>query len=1067
MDWNIAVGDSAGLKKLHRSAERYGGGAGLHTVQLGSSEFDRDHNQHKAGNQLGDLGFGDGDNPTVKGSAYFRMLQPAAYPLLKGVMRKIEGMTMKFEIRLATTLTLLFGLILFANSAAAGAERLSAGLSSLSDNPDLQDSLVKVLVFLDNSSLQSQVRQMAAAPELSRPARLKSVVSRLMAYRSEATDRVEHFLMARSSTAVKRHWISPAFTATVPVSQLTALGEMDGVAEVSEDFPVEIEAPMATSTAPSLVSTSVSNELGMLRVPEVWQMGLNGSGSIVCNFDTGVDGLHPALSSKWRGNHTSWRAAWFSPMQQTSAPADKTGHGSHTMGTMIGSTAADSFGVAPGAEWIAAGVVDQGADLTTTFSHILAAFEWALNPDGDTLTTDDVPDVILNSWGVPTVQPSAIPPCSTLFWQAIDNVEAAGVVVVFAAGNEGRLGPSTVRNPANRASTPYNAFSVGAVDGASVIADFSGRGPSSCDPNQIKPEVVAPGVSIRSSTKGGGYTYMTGTSMAAPYIAGLVALCRQYNSEATPEQIKYAIMMSAQDLGTTGEDNDYGWGLPDAVKMLTYLPTPSNHDYTIVRKAIVGDGIARPGKTVSLQIMLADTTANQGQLRGTIRTMSPEYVTVSSAQSTFDFGDGGTTATCATPFSFDLSAQASNGTTIWFRLQLQSSIGAPIDSLIFGIFVGYPPIGTVADVATGRLTLSVSDFGQFGLGPNSIYNLGGRGFRFDGGDNLLYEAGLIVGRNSLQLSSSIRDSQGLYRPSDLRPTEQLTSEWADSDGNLHRSAGMDDSKAAIPMPITVHQDIVRYASNGDDGYIRFEYHLVNRSLEKQTGVRFGFLADFDLSDGADRVKYKPDLDLLYQTGNAGAVVGIMAIDNDIRFSSVANGLTKRGFTAQQKFDLIAAGMAVDSVTSADQMMLVATGPVDIEAGDSVTVRFVLVAGASVSELLANAVRVRLINDLPTSVDDPLASLPRSFALDQNYPNPFNPSTTISFSLKQAAPVRLELFDCLGRMVTVLVDERLGAGRHTLVWNAKQAGGQSAASGVYFYRLTANGESESRKMLLLK
>ena len=968
--------------------------------------------------------------------------------------------------RFVVVLIVLFNLCLLSDTEASDTTQLSASLWNLASRQDAQDSLVQVLVF-QKGDVQSQVQKLATNAEMSRPVRLRSVVSRLMGFRTESTDRIEHFLMARSSTPVQRHWISPAFVATIPVSQLTALSQMDGVAEVAEDVSVEIEAPMATATAPALVAGVVSNELGMLRVPDVWQTGLNGSGRIVCNFDTGVEGTHPALATKWLGRHTSLQAAWFSPMQPNSMPYDKAGHGTHTMGTMIGSTASDSFGVAPGAEWIAAAVVDQGADLTTTFSHILAAFEWALNPDGDTLTTDDVPDVILNSWGVPTIQPSAIAPCSTLFWQAIDNVEAAGVVVVFAAGNEGRLGVSTIRNPANRATTPYNAFSVGAVDGNRVVADFSGRGPSSCDPTQIKPEVVAPGVSIRSSTKGGGYAYMTGTSMAAPYIAGLVAICRQYNPDATPDQIKYAIMKSATDLGTIGEDNDYGWGLPDAVKMITYLPIPRSHYFRIARKAILGDGVARPGRTASLQIVLTDTMANQGKVTGEIHTSAPEVVSVLLSQSLFVFGDGGTAAVSATPFSFQLSSDAVNGSTIWFWLRLSNASGILLDSLRFPVFIGYPPAGTMADVNTGRMTLTVSDFGQYGLNQNSIYNLEGQGFRFEGSDNLLYEAGLIVGRNALQLASSVRDSTGQYRPSDLRPTEQLSAEWTDENGAVHRSAAMDDSKAAIPMPVSVNQDVVRYATPGDDGYITFQYHIVNRSLERQTGIRFGFVADFDLSDGSDRIRYRSDLGLLYQIGTAGTTIGLVALDENSRLSSLANGATKRGFTSQQKFSLLNSAATVDSVAVNDMMMVLAAGPFDIDAGDSSTVRFALVAGASPQEVFANAVSIRQRNNLPTTVDDPIGQLPGSFVLNQNYPNPFNPSTTISFTLQRAGQIKLELFDCLGRLVNVLLDGRLEAGRHAVVWDATIGVRAQAASGVYFYRLTANGQSQSRKMLLLK
>ena len=118
----------------------------------------------------------------------------------------------------------------------------------------------------------------------------------------------------------------------------------------------------------------------------------------------------------------------------------------------------------------------------------------------DANTTSDVPDVILNSWGVPR---GLFIPCSQTFWEVIDNVEAAGIVTVFAAGNEGP-NPQTMRDPADRAATPLNSFSVGAVDNNKVIGDFSSRGPSSCDTTQIKPEVVAPGVLVRSSSKDGG-----------------------------------------------------------------------------------------------------------------------------------------------------------------------------------------------------------------------------------------------------------------------------------------------------------------------------------------------------------------------------------------------------------------------------------------------------------------------------------------------------------------------------------------------------------------------------------
>src|SRR5690606_28828503 len=154
-----------------------------------------------------------------------------------------------------------------------------------------------------------------------------------------------------------------------------------------------------------------------------------------------------------------------------------------------------------------------------------------------------------------------VPACDAGFWQAIDVAEAAGVVVIFAAGNEGSRGAQSLRTPADRATTPWNCFSVGALrPGSTAIASFSSRGPSGCVGNPIKPEVCAQGESVRSSIRGGGYGVMSGTSMAAPHVSGAVALLREVDPNLTADQVKQLLFDTADDLGTPGEDNTFGAG---------------------------------------------------------------------------------------------------------------------------------------------------------------------------------------------------------------------------------------------------------------------------------------------------------------------------------------------------------------------------------------------------------------------------------------------------------------------------------------------------------------------------
>jgi subtilisin family serine protease len=406
-------------------------------------------------------------------------------------------------------------------------------------------------------------------------------------------------------TGFETYWIANIIKVTGDSAELERLAQRHDIEDVFEDWPVELIAPVEIHEH-AIAEVGHTAGLEAIKAPQAWALGLNGSGSLVCNFDTGVDGDHVALSSKYRGNNSGEPGAcWFDPYSHTEFPSDNNGHGTHTMGTMIGADSSDTVGVAPGAQWIAAGVVDRGGGIQQTISDILAAFQWAADPDGDPSTCDDVPDVVNNSWGIPM---GYYPSCETTFWEAIDNLEAAGVVCIFAAGNEGP-NPGTMRIPADRISSEFNTFSVGAVDAGDPgfpVAGFSSRGPSGCDNQTIKPEVTAPGVGIRSTSRTGGYVLMSGTSMAAPHVAGAVAILRQFNPQATPDEIKRALMNSAQDLGQPGEDNDYGWGMIDIRRALDFMPAPENPFPVIVSTDILGDGLALPGVNFHLSIALAN-----------------------------------------------------------------------------------------------------------------------------------------------------------------------------------------------------------------------------------------------------------------------------------------------------------------------------------------------------------------------------------------------------------------------------------------------------------------------------
>ena len=320
---------------------------------------------------------------------------------------------------------------------------------------------------------------------------------------------------------------------------------------------------MSVGTPQASPKANVEPGLTVTGAPELWAIGIDGTGALVCDIDTGADGNHVALSARWRGKDSGVApsAAWFDPVTSTSFPFDSAEHGTHTMGTMVGRDGDHIIGMAYGAKWIAAGVIDR-VSMDQTITDALAAMQWTADPDGNPSTIDDVPDVANNSWGVPYTT------CANTFWAAIDNAEAAGTAYIFAAGNEGPSAKS-LRSPADRIATDVNCFAIGALQqGGMAITDFSSRGPSGCDNSTIKPEVCAVGDNVTSSIPGNQYTQMSGTSMATPHVSGAVALLRSAHPDATVDEVKHALLNNAIDLGAVGNDNTYGMGRIDLVGAL-------------------------------------------------------------------------------------------------------------------------------------------------------------------------------------------------------------------------------------------------------------------------------------------------------------------------------------------------------------------------------------------------------------------------------------------------------------------------------------------------------------------
>ncbi len=287
--------------------------------------------------------------------------------------------------------------------------------------------------------------------------------------------------------------------------------------------------------------------LELIQADLVWDMGIRGQGVVIGGQDTGYEWDHEAIKRSYRGyfsedsvdHNYHWHDAIneISPLHNdevitdetnpcglnVSSPCDDHGHGTHTMGTMVGEDPDTTLtiGVAPEAKWIGVRNMERGYGSPQTY---LSGFEWFLAPtdlNGVNPDPTKAPHVINNSWACPEMEG-----CNAdnfgLLRTAVENLRAAGIVVIASAGNNGSNGCGSVVNP----PAIFDAsLSIGAVNNRDSIASFSSSGPVMIEGfNQEKPDFTAPGSSVLSAAKGGGYRNASGTSMSGPHAAGVVAL---------------------------------------------------------------------------------------------------------------------------------------------------------------------------------------------------------------------------------------------------------------------------------------------------------------------------------------------------------------------------------------------------------------------------------------------------------------------------------------------------------------------------------------------------------------
>lgn len=414
--------------------------------------------------------------------------------------------------------------------------------------------------------------------------RLKKVVEQLKANSRISQAQLHNELISKTDQ-YRYFWVNNSLWAKMDSQMARQFLQSDHIDRAYSNKKQSLQLVKGSQPSPEVQpSRAIEWNISMINAPMVWDQGFRGQNVVIAGQDTGYAWQHESLINAyagWNGNSVdhnySWHDAISNPAntcedaQNNPASCDDNGHGTHTMGIMVGDDGkGNQIGVAPDARWIGCRNMDRGNGTPATYTDCFQFFLEPTDINGNNPDINRAPHIINNSWGCIVSEGCTEPDALE---SIVNNVVDAGILVVTAAGNDGP-GCNTVNTP----TAIYNkALTIGSTTINDTISGFSSKGGVTVDgSNRIKPDLVAPGSQIRSADLEGGYFEISGTSMAAPHVAGVAALMISANPAMAgrPKILKNVILQTSQTRtstqscnGVSGSqipNNTYGWGRIDA-----------------------------------------------------------------------------------------------------------------------------------------------------------------------------------------------------------------------------------------------------------------------------------------------------------------------------------------------------------------------------------------------------------------------------------------------------------------------------------------------------------------------
>jgi subtilisin family serine protease len=556
-----------------------------------------------------------------------------------------------------------------------------------------ENDLIRINIRLTD---QFDVQNLEEAfPALDRAGRRALITSELKSFSQRTQKGILDLIDQRSKTneaeLIYSLWINNVITAMASKDLIFELSQRSDIDRIDWDeeryLLMSQESFLAGGDDFPEGTLEITYNVNIMNVPAVWAAGFEGEGVVVGVIDTGVNYNHADLQSHmW--THPSYPYFGYDFVNGDNNPMDDHGHGTHCAGTVAGDgTAGSQTGMAPKAKIMALKVLSAGG--SGSESGVWAAIQFGVDYGADVLSLSLGWQ---QSWG----------PDRQSWRNSFNNALAAGVISAVAAGNEGNNygAPNNLRTPGDvpppwlhPAQTTTGGLSgvvsVGATDSGDNIAIFSSRGPvtwQTVNPfndypynpgmGLLRPDVTAPGVDVKSCTHNNntGYTFMSGTSMATPGVAGVMALLLSKNPNLTPAQISEALEMTSVDLGVTGKDNTYGAGRVNALAAVNYVdyPGPVYSSHSIIDPN--SNGQIEAGESILLSIeMYNGSNTPRTNVNVTISTVSP-YITITDNSEFYGNFAAGQYKTVTNGFAFSVAANTPGMEAIRFNISATDGV---------------------------------------------------------------------------------------------------------------------------------------------------------------------------------------------------------------------------------------------------------------------------------------------------------------------------------------------------------------------------------------------------------